>query len=104
MTSRGPTGTGLGTTLEIQIVPPKTHSVWVVLRGPSGLPLLGVVVRYAELFAKTKPEDRPIVGSSFLIGTRDELRMLLSTRYCPLFEAAKAPDKLAKSCREVVKV
>src|SRR5258708_39719463 len=104
MTLSEPTGTGFGTTLETQMVPPKTHSVWVVLRGPSGTGRLGVVVRDPELFTKTKPEDRPIVGSSFLIGTREELRMLLSTRYWPLFEAAKAPVKAGKSFRAVVKV
>src|SRR5260221_12008527 len=104
MTWSEPTGLGLGTTLKIQIVPPKTHSVCVVVRSPSGVGWLGVVVRYPVLFAKTKPEDRPMVGSIFLIGTRDELSMLLSTTYWPLFEAAEAPDNAVKSFLEVVKV
>src|SRR5450755_3369151 len=102
MTPVEPTGVVEATVWVTQIVPPKTHAVWVL----GGWTATGfdVVVRYATLFKKTKPEDGPMVGSSFLIGTRDELRMLLFTRYWPLLEAAKAPDRAVKSFREVVKV
>src|SRR5439155_18893449 len=82
-------------------LPPKTHSV--LLSGGGGSAKEPLVVRNAVLPANRKPEEG-LAASSFLIGTSDEFRMLLSTTKRPLFEAAYAPRKDAKSFLDVVTV
>src|SRR5262249_41474992 len=84
-----------------RMVEPLTRSTFCTTPGAEAAGTLG---RVAPRSIKGNPEEEPCVVSSFLIGTRDEFRTLLSTRYWPKLDAANDPVSDPKSFREAVKV